>query len=125
MLSLDIQLTSNRFSITGSAQRRNARYFTRAGPTRQAAYYRIFGAKLRAMRLKIPVLLLLLVSVFGRPAQSIQPAGAANVPTPSEVLGFAPGDDRKLASWSQVVDYFAQLDRASDRVNFETLGQTT
>ena len=44
---------------------------------------------------------------------------------PSDVLGFAPGDDRKLASWSQVLDYFEQLDRASDRVIFETLGQTS
>ena len=44
---------------------------------------------------------------------------------PSEVLGFAPGDDRKLASWNSVVSYFEQLDRASDRVTFETLGQTT
>ena len=44
---------------------------------------------------------------------------------PSTVLGFAPGDDRKLASWSQVVDYFEQLDRTSDRLVFETLGQTS
>ena len=44
---------------------------------------------------------------------------------PAEVLGFAPGEDRKLASWSQVLDYFEQLDRASDRVIFETLGQTS
>ena len=74
------------------------------------------------MTLKISVLLLLLVSAFARPAQPAQLAGAVNVPMPSEVLGFAPGDDRKLASWSQVVDYFEQLDRASDRVIFETLG---
>jgi hypothetical protein len=77
------------------------------------------------MTLKISVLLLLLVSAFARPAQPTQLASAANVPMPAEVLGFAPGDDRKLASWSQVVDYFEQLDRASDRVIFETLGQTT
>jgi len=44
---------------------------------------------------------------------------------PSTVLGFAPGEDRKLASWSQVVEYFQQLDAASDRVAFETLGQTS
>jgi zinc carboxypeptidase len=49
----------------------------------------------------------------------------ATVPSPAEVLGFNPGDDRKLAAWSQVVDYFQRLDRASDRVNFETLGETT
>ncbi|HEY3579706.1 MAG TPA: M14 metallopeptidase family protein, partial [Pyrinomonadaceae bacterium] len=77
------------------------------------------------MTLKLSVLLLLLVSAFARSAQSLQPAGAADVPMPSAVLGFTPGDDRKLASWSQVVDYFGRLDRASDRVNFETLGQTT
>ena len=47
------------------------------------------------------------------------------IPTPAEVLAFTPGDDRKLASWDQVVDYFQRLDRASDRVNFETLGTTT
>ena len=44
---------------------------------------------------------------------------------PAEVLGFAPGDDRKLASWSQIIEYFEQLDRTSDRVVFETLGQTS
>src|SRR5689334_24596166 len=77
------------------------------------------------MTRKISLLLLLLVSAFVRPAQPIQPASAADVPMPSAVLGFTPGDDRKLASWSQVVNYFEQLDRASDRVTFETLGQTT
>ncbi len=47
------------------------------------------------------------------------------VPAPEEVLGFTPGDDRKLASWNQIVAYFDKLDQASDRVKFETLGQTT
>ena len=49
----------------------------------------------------------------------------AKIPTPQEVLGFTPGEDRKLASWTQVIDYFDRLDRASDRVVFETLGQTS
>jgi zinc carboxypeptidase len=78
------------------------------------------------MKLRTPALLLLLAFVaFARPARSIRPLSAADVPMPSAVLGFTPGDDRKLASWSQVVDYFEQLDRASDRVVFETLGQTS
>jgi Zinc carboxypeptidase len=51
--------------------------------------------------------------------------GQTKIPTPAEVLGFTPGDDRKLASWNQVTDYFERLDRASDRVIFETLGNTT
>ena len=49
----------------------------------------------------------------------------AAIPAPHEVLGFTPGDDRKLASWKQIVNYFEKLDRASDRMKFETLGWTT
>lgn len=50
---------------------------------------------------------------------------ASRIPAPQDVLGFVPGDDRKLASWQQVVDYFEKLDEASDRVKFEVLGKTT
>ncbi len=50
---------------------------------------------------------------------------SAQVPTPKDVLGFTPGDDRKLASWAQVVDYFKKLDAASDRMTFEEIGKTT
>src|SRR5678816_1894224 len=49
----------------------------------------------------------------------------AHIPAPQEILGFMPGDDRKLASWSQVIHYFEELDKASDRVKFETLGDST
>src|SRR5215203_3228435 len=48
-----------------------------------------------------------------------------SIPTPKDTLGFAPGDDRKLASWAQVVDYFKKLDQASDRMIFEEIGKTT
>src|SRR5215211_8514198 len=47
------------------------------------------------------------------------------VPAPREVLGFVPGDDYKLASWVQFVEYFKKLDVASDRVMFQELGKTT
>ncbi|HEX8888177.1 MAG TPA: M14 family zinc carboxypeptidase [Pyrinomonadaceae bacterium] len=50
---------------------------------------------------------------------------ATRVPAPEDVLGFRPGDDRKLASWAQVVEYFKRLDEASERVKFEELGKTT
>ena len=50
---------------------------------------------------------------------------AQKVPAPKDVLGFTPGDDRKLASWAQVVDYFQQLAKASNRVQFEEIGKTT
>jgi Zinc carboxypeptidase len=48
-----------------------------------------------------------------------------SIPTPEDVLGFRPGDDRKLASWAQVVEYFQKLAAASDRVKFEEIGKTT
>jgi Zinc carboxypeptidase len=47
------------------------------------------------------------------------------IPAPADVLGFTPGDDRKLASWDQVVQYFKRLDEASDRIVFEELGKST
>ena len=53
-------------------------------------------------------------------AQS-QPA----IPSPNAVLGFTPGDDRTIADWRQITDYFTRLDRASDRVMLETIGETT
>ena len=50
---------------------------------------------------------------------------AQTVPAPKDVLGWTPGDDRKLASWAQVVEYFRKLDAASDRVQFQEIGKTT
>jgi hypothetical protein len=50
---------------------------------------------------------------------------AQTVPAPKDTLGFTPGDDRKLASWASIVDYFKKLDAASDRMIFEEIGKTT
>ncbi len=49
----------------------------------------------------------------------------AQIPQPKDVLGFTPGDDRKLASWAKIVEYFQKLDAASDRVMFQEIGKTT
>ena len=47
------------------------------------------------------------------------------VPPPKDVIGFTPGDNRKLASWSQVVDYFNALAKSSDRITVQEIGKTT
>lgn len=60
------------------------------------------------------LLLLFSLSVFGQ-----------SVPAPADVIGFTPGDDRKLASWAQIVDYFKKLDAASNKVQFYDIGKTT
>ena len=52
-------------------------------------------------------------------------APAAEVPSPESVLGFRPGEDRKLADWSQIVDYFQKLAAASPRLRLEEIGKTT
>ncbi|HKP87502.1 MAG TPA: M14 metallopeptidase family protein [Blastocatellia bacterium] len=58
-------------------------------------------------------------------ARKATAAANGNVTAPRDVLGFTPGDDRKLASWAQMVDYFKRLDRESNRVMVEELGKTT
>src|SRR5262249_51467085 len=62
-----------------------------------------------------------------RPAQATHSdqKQAATVPSPREVLGFEPGDDRKLADWSQIVGYFKRLSSASNRVSVHEAGLTT
>ncbi|CAN5292919.1 hypothetical protein BH20ACI1_BH20ACI1_23590 [soil metagenome] len=47
------------------------------------------------------------------------------IPAPRDVLGFTPGDDKKLASWAQTVEYFQKLAKASNRVQFQEIGKTT
>lgn len=61
---------------------------------------------------------LFIFAVAGFPA-------AGQIPEPKDVLGFTPGDDRKLASWDKVVEYFKKLDAASNRVIFEEIGKST
>jgi hypothetical protein len=59
------------------------------------------------------------------PAQSGAAREGASIPAPASVIGFAPGTDRKLPTWKQVVEYFTALDRASPHIHVRTLGKTT
>ncbi len=70
----------------------------------------------------------LLIALFLiAPAAEAQRAqkSAAKTPAPRDLLGFTPGDDRRLASWAQIVDYFKRLDQSSDRMTLEEIGRTT
>lgn len=49
----------------------------------------------------------------------------AQPPSPRSVLGFQPTDDRTIADWRQIVDYFNKLDRGSDRVAVKEVGRST
>src|SRR4030095_9297467 len=71
---------------------------------------------------------LVLFSLLFATAAQAQRSGrtaVAGAPSPKSVLGFNPGDDRKIADWSQITDYFSRLDQASNRVTVQTIGQST
>lgn len=58
-------------------------------------------------------------------AVSWAPTAAAQIPEPKDVFGFVPGADYKLASHAELLEYFRQLDAASDRVVVEEIGRST
>ena len=62
--------------------------------------------------LHIPLYLLLGVSAFAQ----------QSVPAPSDVFGFEPGADYKLANYDQITTYLTQLDAASDRAAMIEIG---
>src|SRR5687767_3256995 len=49
----------------------------------------------------------------------------AQVPSPQAVLGFRPTDDRTIADWTQITNYFSKLDAASNRIAVKEIGKTT
>ncbi|UCG85909.1 MAG: hypothetical protein JSW71_18680 [Gemmatimonadota bacterium] len=52
-------------------------------------------------------------------------AQAQTIPTPESVIGFTPGTDFHLASYDQALEYFQQLDAASERVQLVEVGRTS
>lgn len=52
-------------------------------------------------------------------------AQAQIIPSPKTVLGFQPTDDKTIADWGQITNYFSRLDAASDRVRLREIGKTT
>ncbi len=41
------------------------------------------------------------------------------------MLGFTPGDDKTIADWHQINDYFAKLDKASNKIVVKEIGKST
>lgn len=49
----------------------------------------------------------------------------AAVPTPTEHLGYTPGDDYKLADYNDIISYFQKLEKASPRVKLSAFGKSS
>lgn len=50
---------------------------------------------------------------------------AAAVPEPREHFGFAPGDERKLANYEELIGYFQKLAKSSDRLVLREFGRSS
>lgn len=50
---------------------------------------------------------------------------ARRIPSPESVLGFRPGDARRLAGWGAISGYLDALGAASDRIQVDTIGRST
>ena len=49
----------------------------------------------------------------------------SRVTSPEEFFGFRLGDDRKIARWDKIVEYYGKLATESDRIKVEELGKST
>lgn len=49
----------------------------------------------------------------------------AGVPAPKEHFGYDPGDDFKLANYGEIIAYFQQLEKSSDRIRLVEYGKTS
>ena len=51
--------------------------------------------------------------------------GESGVPRPADIIGFAPGEDYKLANYGLVSEYFEALAASTDRIDLEQIGEST
>lgn len=75
-------------------------------------YFCFFNSISASLRLG-GLILLFSIAIFAQP------------PSPRSVLGFQPTDDKTIADWTQIRDYFAKLDAASGKVLVREFGKTT
>ncbi|KHL11961.1 zinc carboxypeptidase [Mumia flava] len=59
------------------------------------------------------------------PYRTTLPAAAGDIATPEQFFGFEMGTEGKLAAYSDVLDYMKTIADQSDRVTYETVGETT
>ena len=87
--------------------------------------FSVYRSAFCARHFSLSLCLFFLLAFIFLPAAARAQTQNAAIPSPRSMLGFTPGDDRTIADWKQITSYFAQLDRASDRVHVQTLGETT
>jgi hypothetical protein len=59
------------------------------------------------------------------PPQKGEPARIATITTPEKFFGFQMGADKKMAHWNDMVRYYEQLAKTSDRMKVVNMGKTS
>ncbi len=80
------------------------------------------------IQLYVACALLFLTLVFAvLPSKSIEiyAQATSDIPTPKDSIGFEPGEDRKLANWNSIVNYYQRVEKASDRIIVREIGKST
>jgi hypothetical protein len=118
-------------SLTSHQTKTNRNILLAASPQSSAERLRLSGATIRKMcrgyasAVCFALFVTLLIASTASAQRRSRPATAASIPSPRSVFGFNPGDDRTIADWKQISDYFARLDKASDRVQVQNIGTST
>ena len=47
------------------------------------------------------------------------------ITSPESFFGFTLGEDRKIARWDKIVEYYKLLDQQSDRIQVTEMGPST
>src|SRR5438132_5019037 len=101
-----------------SEARCNSSRFARTEASKTRRFYKYFAPTALAIVLAI-------ASGGSVTARAQRRSSNAPIPSPRSILGFNPGDDRTIADWKQISDYFTRLDAASDRIHLQTIGTST
>ena len=80
---------------------------------------------LTALAILIPGAMFFPGSVQAQRRATAPASATTTIPSPKSVFGFDPGQDRTIIDWKQITDYFARLDKASDRVQVVNIGTST
>ena len=82
------------------------------------------STSLYRISLAVGACLLLLLSLPASGVRNLQ-GQSEPIPSPMSVLGFRPGDDFKLATYEESIEYFQRLDQASDHLSLVEVGRTS
>ena len=114
---------------TGEISRRNSRASGEVfidldtGNQERAHHHKYFVPTALWVAAALLIANLSILSVTAQAQRRTAASTTASIPSPQSVFGFNPGDERTIVDWKQITDYFARLDRASDRVQVQMIGQ--